>query len=288
VRLQVGHGNTVEQGYNTDARPLQFDEQTSQAVTHSLPLSQIPLVTIDGVAYREFVLTPNQLAKQPLLSLDELRLYVGNAPNLSGYNPGTGQLAGLNPVYDLNAGDDFSVKLNARVAHGSSNDVYVYVPDAVLSAAGGSYVYLYSKFGVTDAANGGAEQWGTPTRVTVPPLSSLSGTVYLDNNTDGKYDAGDGTLSGVTITLTGTNDLGQSVSLSTVSNAQGFYSFLALRPGTYTLTENPPPNFLQGLSNPGSLGGTMNNAQVANITVPGGVSGTNYNFGEIAVIYGGS
>src|SRR5439155_13939178 len=56
VRLQAqGAKQTVEQGYNTDARPTQFDENSSPTFTRSLRLSDVPVVTIGGVEYREFL-----------------------------------------------------------------------------------------------------------------------------------------------------------------------------------------------------------------------------------------
>src|SRR5262249_35951199 len=57
VRVQ-GHSD-VEQGYNTDARPLQFDENNSPQFTRSLQLGFVPRVVIKGVAYREFLLDIN-------------------------------------------------------------------------------------------------------------------------------------------------------------------------------------------------------------------------------------
>src|SRR5262249_15693262 len=38
----------VEQGYNSDARPVQFDEVRRTAVNHSLKLADIPTVTVSG------------------------------------------------------------------------------------------------------------------------------------------------------------------------------------------------------------------------------------------------
>ena len=285
LRIQGKSSSGVEQGYNTDARPLQFDEKKSPTFTRSLPLNQIPVVSINGVAYDEFLLGVNQQASQPLLSLDELRLYVGNAPNLSGYDTSTGTLAGLAPVYDMSAGGGNSVLLNAGLSSGNgSGDMFLYVRNDVLTAGGGSYLYLYSKFGVNQPANGGFEQWATRGA----PVAPLSGYVYLDNNANGTFDSGDTGLSGVTVTLTGTHYLGQSVSLTTQTNAQGFYVFAGLLPGTYTLSEPQALPFKDGSSNAGNLGGTISTDMIANIVLPGGVAGTNYNFGELAPVIGGS
>src|SRR5262245_53364358 len=80
VRIQR---NGVEQGYNTDARPVQFDEDKKTSFTHSLLLENVPVVTIGGVAYREFILEANQrTGAKAILSLDELRIFVHNTPNL--------------------------------------------------------------------------------------------------------------------------------------------------------------------------------------------------------------
>src|SRR5262245_18026128 len=43
-----------EQGYNTDARPLQFDENKSPQFTRSLTANLVPTVVIGDVTYREF------------------------------------------------------------------------------------------------------------------------------------------------------------------------------------------------------------------------------------------
>src|SRR5262245_13474307 len=41
VRLQAGAKASVEQGYNTDARPLQFDENKSPQFTRALSLTNV-------------------------------------------------------------------------------------------------------------------------------------------------------------------------------------------------------------------------------------------------------
>ena len=66
-----------EQGYNTDARPLQFDENKSPQFTRSLTLGEVPVVNVGGVEYREFLLDINQKSSASLLSLDEVRVFLG-------------------------------------------------------------------------------------------------------------------------------------------------------------------------------------------------------------------
>src|SRR5262245_42592001 len=62
VRIQRPGSGGSEQGYNTDARPLQFDEKNSAQFTHSLTLGSVPLIEQNNVLYREFVLDINQKA----------------------------------------------------------------------------------------------------------------------------------------------------------------------------------------------------------------------------------
>jgi len=161
VRIQPGGNTAVGQGYNTDARPLQFDENKSPIFTRSLKLSDAPIVVgADGTAYREFLLDINQKSSSPLVSLDEVRIYTGSAGNLKGYDSTLHTLTGAKLAYDMDAREDSYVKLNARLNSGSgSGDMTLLVPDAVLTQSGGDYVYLYSKFGGTIASNGGFEEW---------------------------------------------------------------------------------------------------------------------------------
>ena len=58
----------------------------------------------------------------------------------------------------------------------------------------------------------------------VPP-STLAGVVYYDTNSSGSFDAGEPGLGGVTVTLTGTNGLGQAVNISTKTQKDGSYLF---------------------------------------------------------------
>ncbi|MEQ1850831.1 MAG: SdrD B-like domain-containing protein, partial [Chthoniobacteraceae bacterium] len=111
--------------------------------------------------------------------------------------------------------------------------------------------------------------------------NSLGGAVYVDANNNGTFDPGETPVSGATVTLTGTNDLGAPVSLTQLTDAFGAYDFTNLRPGTYTLTQTQPGGLLDGRDAVGNLGGTLGNDVLSGITTLASQTGTGYNFAEL-------
>jgi hypothetical protein len=237
VRIQSIKG-AVQQGYNSDYRKVQFDENTSPQFTRSLALADVPVVDIGGIDYREFLLDINQKASQPLLSLDELRIFMGNAPNLTGYNPSTQQLAGLTATYDL--GSNW-IKLDSRLHQGSGvGDMIADIPTSAFT--GGSYVYLYSKFGVNDMPNGGFEEWAAGSAPVTAATGTISGTIV--NQATG---AG---VAGVLVFLDANNNgVPDSNEIFAYTDAMGNYSFTFLATGlgsysTYQVTVQAPTNYI--------------------------------------------
>ncbi|HEV8292946.1 MAG TPA: PEP-CTERM sorting domain-containing protein [Tepidisphaeraceae bacterium] len=180
LRIQA---DGVEQGYNTDFRKIDLN-QLPDIYTRSLPLSEVPKVTIDGVLYREFLLDINESNNTSLLSLNDVQLFLASDPALIGYaNLGT-------PIYKMDAGANNSVKLDYSLNSGSgSGDMVMYVPDANFDPTSGQFVYLFSRFGQPipsdDAdvtSDAGFEEWsagkrgprGTIVPITVPEPSSMS------------------------------------------------------------------------------------------------------------------
>jgi hypothetical protein len=297
LRLQGhGSGNTVEQGYNTNVRPTQFDEKTDHNFTRAIKLSDIPTVTINGVVYRQFLLDVNEPASASVVSLDKLQLFVGTDPNTTGYDTTAGTFPNLTAVYDMATNDNVAyVKIDARLSHGSgSGDVYFLVADSVFSTAGAgpaSYVTMYSRFGDTIASSGGFEEWAVrkslPTGTTGSP-DTLSGFV-LDQGTG----AG---LSGVVIELVGTTAQGQ-ITLFATTDGSGAYHFIGLTAGTYQLMQldgTLPAGYSPFASDAGSVNGGIttdgsgtvqtgtNPDVIASIVLGSGQNGLNYDFIDIA------
>ncbi len=117
--------------------------------------------------------------------------------------------------------------------------------------------------------------------------SSIAGSVYLDLNDNGVREPDEPGLP-TTLTLTGTDDLGNTITRTTQSNDLGNYVFNSLRPGTYTITETQPGLVNDGTDAVGSAGGTLGNDVLANITLPPNTLATDYNFGETTSSISGS
>ena len=93
----------------------------------------------------------------------------------------------------------------------------------------------------------------------IPAVGSLSGTVFVDNNADGTLNGTDAGVGSQPVQLTGTDLNGKAVSRSTVTAADGSYSFAGLAPGTYAVSYTPTaiaPNLVAGRAIAGTTGGT--------------------------------
>jgi hypothetical protein len=136
---------------------------------------------------------------------------------------------------------------------------------------------------ITAVYSGGSEFDGSTgsANATVIPSASLSGLVWEDFNDDGQVDFGENGISGVTITLSGADEPGNTVNQSQVTDSDGAYVFLNLRPGNYYLTEAPPAGYVQGIDSVGTAGGSVSATDQFFVALGVGVNGLNYNFGEL-------
>src|SRR5262249_15741132 len=109
--------------------------------------------------------------------------------------------------------------------------------------------------------------------------SSISGLVFKDFNNDGEVDFGELAIAGVTISLDGTDFLGNAVHLGRLTDSDGFYIFLALLPRSYRVTETQPAGYAQGNNHAGSTGGTVTGERF-DLYLDAGLDALNYNYGE--------
>ena len=170
VRIQRKGTQT---GYNTDGRPLEFDENNSPQFTRALPLDLVPEVTQDfglgagELDYYEFLLDINQdkSVDPSLLSLDRVQIAQGTSGSLRDYSA----IFAPPIVYDTADGDGGWVKLDYALNSGSgSGDMLFYVPKSYFNDD--PFVYLYSEFGEVYPSNAGFEEWAVRT---IEPLPTI-------------------------------------------------------------------------------------------------------------------
>src|SRR5207302_1244871 len=107
--------------------------------------------------------------------------------------------------------------------------------------------------------------------------------------------ANDPGIGGVTLTLSGTNGLGQSVTATATTAANGTYSFSTdsggnvIRPGTYQIVETQPTGYLLGSAAVGTVNGTADGVvssatKISAIALTSGQDGINYLFGDVKAV----
>ncbi len=152
-------------------------------------------------------------------------------------------------------------------------------PDGTISAA----AFTLSAFGSAANPDGGTanlrQDFGL--RTPAAAISSLGGTVYLDNNLSGTLDAGERGIPDVRVLLDGVTTGGTRVTRELFTDGNGQYLFTGLPAGTYVVREQTPTGTLyNGATNVGSQGGTGGLDVTTGINLPAGVAATSYNFGE--------
>ena len=227
VRIQ---GSPTESGYNTDAtgQGLEFDTKGG-TWTHSILVSDIPVLNISGTNYWELFADINDGNNTELISLNDLEVWFTDDPALTDYPFGADAVL----VYDFE-GD---ITINDVNPGSGRGDLRYRIPLTNITIPAGcdygnatceTYFVLYNQWGTTDAAHnsdGGFEEWKVKQ---YPTLKIIKNTV-----------GGDGTF---TFTLTGspTAPPVTNPSITTVG-LTGATPIFIVDPGTYTINEDGPP-----------------------------------------------
>ncbi len=245
--LAISDNDGVEEGFNSDDTPPidASNKDIDQAKTHTVKLSDLVIVTVNGVQYYEFRVDLNEANSDPnaQISLDQFKLYT----SANGGINDTTTLFSQNLIYDMDGGGNVSVLLSDAESSGSGNDDYaVLVP--ITEFAGldptTTYVYLFTQMGAAGVgwdATATFEEWNLQNGVT------LTGTKFEDEDGDGVLDPGEGPVEGVTIFIdanqNGVFDAGER---SIVTDASGNYTFFGVATGqTVWIDEVPPPGATQ-------------------------------------------
>lgn len=129
--------------------------------------------------------------------------------------------------------------------------------------------------------------WSNVATVTfkVGALHTLSGMVFVDLNSNGVKDGNDWSIPGVTVFLEKTDGTYTYKDLY-VTEDDGTYSFTELVTGTYTLREQHPGYFVDGIDTAGTPAPTglpsdpIKVDEFVGIALAGGLGGTGFNFAE--------
>ena len=225
--LQI-KANTTEQGYNTGGA-TEFDTKDLGSHTHSIQLNSIPITSVNGVAYRVFLLDLNeQGGNGAYISLDLLKIYTSSVATLTGYNDASSSFSSGSSTlrYNLDGGPDGNLTIGLTNGHsGSGNGDYAFlVPYADLpNDPTNPYVYVYAKLGHEGSLNSGWDSDSGFEEIGVRAVAADTAALAIDKVTtgvdgDGVTHTGDGIVikvgNQVTWTYTVTNQ--GNVALSNV------------------------------------------------------------------------
>jgi uncharacterized repeat protein (TIGR01451 family) len=167
----------------------------------------------------------------------------------------------------------------------------------------GTLLNTTSVFGNETETNYENNEDEEPTLVQAVP-GSIDGFVYNDKNNNGVKESAEKPLANVVIALTGRDLSGTVISRSTTTDANGYYKFDGLIPGTYTVLQPTQPNkYKDGID---TLGNTFNGSGQSMgssgfvvfdsnpsddrdgegfdfIEISSGLAAKDYNFGELAI-----
>jgi hypothetical protein len=150
--------NPWEQGYNSSTG--NFDTKREPQWNHEIKFSDLQTTTINGIAYFGFSVDINEPngANQSTISLDALRIYTSSSLQSSTSTDSHGFFNGsLGTLrYDLGANQ---VLYNDQNTGSGGGDINIYVPVSAFAGTNANdYVYMYQRWGNTDASQGGFEE----------------------------------------------------------------------------------------------------------------------------------
>ncbi|MEP0869441.1 hypothetical protein NDA01_06480 [Trichocoleus desertorum AS-A10] len=217
-----GHYLTFGQG---EGRPGSDYAGNSEATARAIGLGSTPLSLTDFVGnsdssdWYEFTLSTAQEWRQSLSFT------------------GGGGVVSLKLAQDAN---NNGVVDEGEVLQTITTISNTFVPDFVEILAPGTYYLQVSPETEYTNTNYNLNLSVTPTSVPAPTTASIQGTKWSDRDSDGIQDPDEAGLAGWTIYLDqNQNNQLDTNEISTTTDANGDYSFVALAPGAYAVAEVP-------------------------------------------------
>jgi SdrD B-like domain len=205
----------------------------------------------------------------------------------------TSETPGLNVSWKWSAAvySNFNTDLNALGVKASDG-----LLGGLLGSRAAGTPQNYTPYLIAGArSNGGSNFTGsysstqntTPDQAPPPTGISLSGSVYIDYDGNGRRDdnADESGIEGVVINLSGFDLQGNAVTRTVTTDANGHYTFTNLPAGTYQISEEQP-RYIDAAESVGTVNGQtrgeiLGDDVIGNIALSNGDVGIGYDFGEI-------
>jgi len=174
--LRLGTNTDFERGYNTSAG-FPLDDKSPINFTHAINLGSVPIVTLNGVQYREFLLDTNQV-NNGNISLNQVQIFQSAADvGASGFTLQEANATHNATISFPNVSNTEVFRMSASLLSGTANQVVInsgngsgtvdmslLVLNSLFTQNTNSFVTLFSQFGTppgVNVANDGFEEWKT-------------------------------------------------------------------------------------------------------------------------------
>jgi len=168
-----------EQGYNSSTG--NFDTKREPQWNHEIKFSDLQTTTINGTAYFGFSVDVNEPGNNKSgISLDGLSVWTSSTLQSSTSTDANGFFNGSLGIlrYDLGANQ---VLYDDQNTGSGGGDINIFIPASLFANVGANdYVYMYQRWGNTDASQGGFEETALIRGLApVPEMSALFPIVGL-------------------------------------------------------------------------------------------------------------
>ena len=167
-----------EQGYNSSTG--NFDTKREPQWNHEIRFSDLQVTTINNIQYIGLSVDINENGKNPLISLDGLKIFTSSTLQSSTSTNGSGFFNGSLGTLRYDLGNN-QVLYNDQNTGSGGGDINIFVPLSFFAGTNANdYVYVYQRWGNTDPSDGGFEETSLIRGLTpVPEMSALFPIVGL-------------------------------------------------------------------------------------------------------------
>lgn len=163
-----------QQGYNSGTG--NFDTKREPQWNHEIRFSDLQQTTINNVAYFGFAVDVNEPGGNKAgISLNGLSLWTSATVQTNQSTDGNGFFNGSLGTLRYDLGADNSVLYDDQNSGSGESDINIFIPVSFFAGAqANDFVYMFQRWGNTDASQGGFEETALIAGITpIPELSSF-------------------------------------------------------------------------------------------------------------------